>query len=74
MTSKQTRQEYEKLLKVELELDNCLSNNKNKLIEMHLIHQYNNIKDATQVVINQIANIEATTVTEIHKRLGLCND
>lgn len=71
MASKPKREEYEKLLKIEFELDSYLCDSKNKLMQMHLVHQYNDIKDATQVVINQIANIEATTVTEIHKRLNL---
>lgn len=38
---------------------------------MDLLHEYNEIKDAAQVVIGCIANIEKTTVKEIHQRLNL---
>lgn len=43
----------------------------NKKEIMELLHTYNEIKDAAQVVIGCIANIENTTVKEIHQRLNL---
>ncbi|XP_072940585.1 uncharacterized protein [Epargyreus clarus] len=61
---------YSKLTETETKIDQLLHGN-NKQIEVQLLHQYNDIKDATQVVINHIANIEGTTVAEIHKRLEL---
>lgn len=38
---------------------------------MDLLHKYNEIKDAAQVVIGCIANIEETTIKEVHQRLNL---
>lgn len=67
--SKSKRDTYDKLLEVEMELDKFLD--KGKHLEVQLLHQYNDIKDATQIVINHIANIEGTTVTKIHRRLNL---
>lgn len=71
MTSKHKQEIFDKLSKVELELDRLLEDNE-RSIKVHLLHQYNDIKDATQIVINYVANVEGTTVTEIHKRLNLC--
>lgn len=63
------RETYEKLLQTEIALDNLLEDPKQ--IQVLLLHQYNDIKDAAQIVINHIANVEGTTVSEIHKKLGL---
>lgn len=63
--------EYKRLLKVEEKLDKFLKQKDNKLIHMELLHQYNDIKDATQIIINYIANIEDTTITKVHERLQL---
>lgn len=38
---------------------------------MQLMHEYNDIKDATQIIIGNIAEIEQTTVTDIHRLLNL---
>ncbi|KAJ0179850.1 hypothetical protein K1T71_004441 [Dendrolimus kikuchii] len=62
------RELYNKLLEDEIKIDNLCNE---KHIRVQLLHRYNNIKDAAQIVINHIANIEGTTVTEIHKRLNL---
>lgn len=67
--SKNIRDTYNKLLEAEICIDQLL--NDKKAIQVQLLHQYNDIKDATQVVINHIANIEGVTVTAIHKRLQL---
>lgn len=61
---------YTKLLEEEKKIDKLL-NDENKQIQVKLLHQYNDIKDATQIVINHIANLEGATLTEIHKRLNL---
>lgn len=74
------KETYDKLLQTELVIDKLLEDTKQ--IQVLLLHQYNDAKDAAQVVINHIANVEGTTVSEIHKRLGLndwnktllCND
>lgn len=60
---------YNKLTELEQKLDGMIANDKK--ISLELLHRYNEIKDATQVVIQHIANMEETTVTEVHRRLGL---
>lgn len=62
---------YIELLETEKKLDAYLIQETTKPIQVQLLHQYNDIKDATQVIINHIANIEGTSVSEIHKRLKL---
>jgi hypothetical protein len=64
---------YDKLLHTEMVIDQLLEGSDNKGIKVLLLHKYNDTKDATQIVINHIANVEETTVSEIHKRLGLDN-
>ncbi|KOB72830.1 Rolly protein [Operophtera brumata] len=68
--SKSKRETYEKLLEIEMNLDKFLDD-KGKHLQVQLLHQYNDVKDATQVVIEHIANLEGTSVTEIHRRLNL---
>lgn len=67
--SKNLKDLFTKLSDVETQLDQMLSDK--KYIQVQLLHQYNDIKDATQVVINHIANLEEITVTEVHERLQL---
>lgn len=62
------RELFNKLLEEEIKIDKWCNE---KYVRVQLLHQYNNIKDATQIVINHIANIEGTTVTEVHQRLNL---
>lgn len=62
---------YLKLLEVENRLDQFLRHENCKTIQVQLLHKYNDVKDATQVVINHIANIEGTSISEIHKRFDL---
>lgn len=68
--NKREKENYDKLLEIEMEIDKFLDD-KGKHLQVQLLHQYNDIKDATQIVINHIANIEGTTVTKIHRRLNL---
>ena len=63
------KENYNKLIEAETALDQMLS--EKKYVQVRLLHQYNDIKDAAQVVINHIANLEETTITEVHKRLQL---
>lgn len=65
------KEEYLKLLKLEAELDNLMNDSSEKERKMKLLHEYNDIKDATQIVINYIANIEGTTISDIHEKLQL---
>ncbi|XP_052753627.1 uncharacterized protein LOC113511925 isoform X2 [Galleria mellonella] len=64
---------YDKLLETEKAIDDLLDGD-NKAFQVLLLHQYNDIKDATQIVINHIANLEDTTITEVHERLQLNNE
>ncbi|CAH0728778.1 unnamed protein product, partial [Brenthis ino] len=66
--SKNDQALYMKLLEMENKLDQLLHHETTKPIQVKLLHQYNDIKDATQIIINHIANIEGTSVSEIHKR------
>lgn len=38
---------------------------------MNLLHQYNEIKDATQVVLGRLAAVEGQTLKEMHERFGI---
>lgn len=67
--SNNKRSIYNKLTDLEDKLDGMLAND--KIISLELLHQYNEIKDATQMVIQHIANMEGTTVSEVHRRMGL---
>lgn len=67
--SQSKKEVYEKLLQAEVEIDNLISDK--KAFQVMLLHLYNDIKDATQIVIDHIANLEETTVTEVHNRLQL---
>lgn len=69
--SKNKQDTYYKLLEVENKIDQFLQHENTKAIQVQLLHKYNDIKDATQIIINQLANIEGTSVSEIHERLEL---
>lgn len=68
--SKYTEATYTKLIETENKIDTWLSSENAKHIQVQLLHKYNNIKDATQIVINHIANMEGRSVSEIHKHSG----
>lgn len=38
---------------------------------MKALHQYNDIKDATQIVLGRLAIVEGVTVAEIHQNYNL---
>lgn len=42
-----------------------------KLEIMNLLHRYNDVKDATQIICGALANIDQVTVRAVHKRLNL---
>lgn len=59
----------EKSLDVEL---NMLKKKKQEKDEiMKALHQYNDIKDATQLVLGRLAIVEGVTVAEIHRKYDL---
>lgn len=70
MSKENKRSIYNKLTELESKLNEMLENDK-KLISLELLHRYNETKDATQIVIQHIANMEGTTVSEVHRRMGL---
>lgn len=39
--------------------------------QMQALHRYNEMKDSTQMVLGYLADVEQTTVTELHKRFDL---
>lgn len=39
--------------------------------EMQALHEYNDVKDATQLVLGYLADVENCTVTDLHKRFNL---
>ncbi|KDQ62887.1 hypothetical protein JAAARDRAFT_202430 [Jaapia argillacea MUCL 33604] len=47
-----------------------------KLVSKHikLLHQYNEAKDATQILIGRLAALKQTTIRQIHEDLGLTNE
>ncbi|KIK54571.1 hypothetical protein GYMLUDRAFT_177065, partial [Collybiopsis luxurians FD-317 M1] len=44
-----------------------------KIVKRHikLLHQYNEAKDAAQILIGRLAGLRETTVTQIHKDMEL---
>lgn len=40
-------------------------------VVMEKLHEYNDIKDATQIVIGMLANLQQETVRKLHKDFGL---
>ena len=38
---------------------------------MMALHEYNDIKDATQVVLGYLADLQGVTVKELHQKFGL---
>lgn len=72
------KQQFFKLLQLEKKLDteyNNLKTSRDKYPSMkqttNLLHEYNDIKDATQVVFGAVAEINNITVTSLHKDYGL---
>lgn len=67
--------EYQTLCKKEASLDKDIS----ELIcfetdvkdVMNLLHKYNEIKDATQIVFGRLASLEGQTLKQVHERFGL---
>lgn len=41
---------------------------------MDLLHKYNDVKDATQVIIGALATAEQKTIAEVHAELNLPMD
>lgn len=55
-------------------IDDCgamKSDDEQKKEIMGLLHKFNDIKDATQVVLGTLANIEGVTIKDMHLRYNL---
>ncbi|XP_012283250.1 DNA repair protein SWI5 homolog [Orussus abietinus] len=64
--------ENEKNLDAELEkLKQGLSSEPSKYETMECLHKYNAIKDATQLVLGELAKMHGVTVTSLHEEFGL---
>lgn len=61
--------ELEKSLDIELEKLKMKKKEKDDI--MKALHQYNDIKDATQEVLGRLAILEGVTVAEMHRKYNL---
>lgn len=59
------------LEKLEKSLDLEIEKVKEKDEIIRALHHYNNIKDATQIVLDRLANLKGVTVAEIHRKYNL---
>ncbi|GAB6021907.1 swi5-like zinc finger protein [Chamberlinius hualienensis] len=60
--------------KMEKEIQNLTEEGmKESQLELHIskLHEYNEIKDATQMVLGQLAMLEGLTVAQLHQRFHL---
>ena len=48
--------------------------NVNLTDEIQALHEYNEMKDLTQMVLGYLANLEETTLIELHRRYNLPTD
>lgn len=71
------KKEMEQLIRIQKNLDKCLENLPKKDNEfrtqerMQLLHRYNDVKDATQIMVGALANLENNTVAKMHDKLQL---
>lgn len=64
--------DLEKLEKsLDLEIEKMKEKKKEKDEIMKALHRYNDIKDATQIVLGRLANLEGVTVAEMHRKYNL---
>ena len=59
----------EKRLDLKLAQLNRLAADKGAI--MNALHEYNNIKDATQIILGQLADLQGVTVKELHEKFDL---
>lgn len=71
---------HDRLTEEITELDRQINELKSKGVttnlkpQMDVLHQYNDMKDLTQIVLGYIADAEHVTVGELHRRFGLPMD
>lgn len=58
-------------MSLDIELEMLEKKKKERDEIMKALHQYNEIKDATQEVLGRLAMIEGVTVAEIHRKYDL---
>lgn len=79
-SNSELKSRYEKLLKEGIELDRQIAEFGKKGIttdlkpQMELLHEYNDMKDLTQMVLGYLADVEHVTVGALHRRFGLPMD
>lgn len=62
---------YELNNSLDIELEKLKRKKKEKDEIMNALHQYNDIKDATQEVLGRLAILEGVTVAEMHRKYNL---
>lgn len=79
-SSLELKARYERLLKESSELDRQIEGLEIKGVttdlkpQMEILHEYNDMKDLTQMVLGYLADAEQVTVGELHRRFGLPMD
>lgn len=74
----QKKEQVQKLKDEERQLDKklkelqAITSERKKI--MDALHEYNDIKDATQMVLGLLANLHGVTVTELHEKYDLINE
>lgn len=56
---------------LDLEIEKMKEKKKEKDEIMKALHRYNYIKDATQIVLGRLADVEGVTVAEMHRKYNL---
>ncbi|XP_026821446.1 DNA repair protein SWI5 homolog isoform X2 [Rhopalosiphum maidis] len=69
LAEKKDSHELENSLDIELEKLKMKKKEKDDI--MKALHQYNDIKDATQEVLGRLAILEGVTVAEMHRKYNL---
>lgn len=72
LLTEEERREYYRLLEREKILDRQLSDAKAQDAEtMNLLHKYNDIKDITQTILGALADVNGTTIKDLHEHYDL---
>lgn len=72
-------EEYQVLVKRDASLDDdisvlsstCASSSNNVASVVSLLHEFNDIKDVTQIVLGKLASVQGKTLKELHEQFGL---
>ncbi|KAH8119801.1 Swi5-domain-containing protein [Phellopilus nigrolimitatus] len=80
LTARLVRTEAARLVELQAEIDNLRETlgdkDAGKIVDKHikLLHEYNEAKDATQIIIGKLAVHKETTVKQLHEGYGLAAD